>query len=311
MSTFRIAFGTALRCIIAIALLLLVLRYVDWQQLIETLSRARPWDVLGAALAYSSISVLEALRLKLVVAPTRISIAHGFRIQVIASAFANVTPGLIGGDAYKLARLGSEGHAVMPLSLRLIWLRISGLVVVLVGAGVAFLVSPDLANIFTGWAAAALTPGRLFALAAIVSVGTAIVVFAAAPRLRRVLRIHPPAMDAFSVSGVVFTSVCVLMLRVVVLVLLCRSVVFEVDLAGALLIATCSTLASVLPISIAGAGVREGVIVLLLTALAATYEQSVAVALLGRLLMICQGLVGVAWWFLQRKLDYSSPIRFT
>jgi glycosyltransferase 2 family protein len=237
--------------------------------------------------------------------------AHGFRIQVIASAFANVTPGLIGGDAYKLARLGTEGHAVIPLSLRLIWLRILGLLVVVVGAGVALVLNPDLADIFGAWASAALTHVRLFTLAAIVSVSAVVLVLAAARPLRRILRVHRPELGAAAGSGVVLASVCILMLRVVVLLCLCRSVGFEVDVAGALLVATCSTLASVLPISIAGAGVREGVIVLLLTALTASYEQSVAIALLGRLLMICQGLVGVAWWFLQRRLDHSSPTRFT
>ena len=299
-SSYRTAFGIGLRCAIAIALLFLVLRYLDGQQLILTLSRSNPRDILGAVVAYSSISVFEALRLKFVVAPSRISIGHGFRLQVIASAFANVTPGQIGGDAYKVARLGTEGHAVIPLSVRLIWLRILSFLLVVVGAAVAIVFNPQLVETFSAWVASELTRSGLLWLGTIASVGFGILVSVTARSLRRIWRACVPSLDAFALLELGLASASILILRVVVLRLLCRSVGFEVDVLGGLLVATCSVLASVLPISIAGAGVREGVIVLLLTTLTASYEQSVAVALMGRLLMICQGAVGVGWWFVQR-----------
>ena len=60
-------------------------------------------------------------------------------------------------------------------------------------------------------------------------------------------------------------------------------------------------------ISIAGLGVREGLVVFGLTSLAVSYEDAVLVAFLGRAFIILISIVGGAWLVVTAKPGAAAP----
>jgi glycosyltransferase 2 family protein len=288
--------ATTLRSVTAIVLLYSIVRFVDWSTLGGALYHLHPTHLFAALAAFVAISLCEAWRLRVAMPPGALSFGYAFKLHIIGSAFANVTPAQIGGDAYKAARLGSEGHDVFTLSVLLVSLRSLGFVVMVIGACVAL--AFDSAGID------ALGIGQLerygpLAAACVVLLVLSIGFLLARGPLRNYWLRRPIIATRDLVTVVAITG-AMLFLRACVMLFVCRSVGVETGLQSAMLVATLSLLATWLPISIAGAGVREGVIVILLTQVGANYEQSFAVALVGRLFMICQGLAGVAWWMVQR-----------
>jgi uncharacterized membrane protein YbhN (UPF0104 family) len=296
--------GRALRIAVAAILTVLIFAYVDWPGLRAALRSVQLPAVAAATAAFAGISILEAIRLRLVLRPRALPLLHAFKLHLIGSAFANVTPAQLGGDAYKIVRLGREGHELVPLSVRIASLRVLSIGIVAIVAGVTLVLNrdrfPDLLHFVDA------SPGLFGWLGLLLLAGAAAGVWRARGPLRRYLLRQQLKPDAGTVASLAVVSTTMLALRGVTLFFLCWSVALPIDATDALLVTSLAMLAAVVPISVAGIGIREGVIIGLLTTLSASYEQALTVALLGRALMIALGLAGICWWLVETRI--GQPI---
>jgi uncharacterized membrane protein YbhN (UPF0104 family) len=287
------------RVIAAALLVVLIVRLVDWRAASEALAGLDTGACLGAAAATMLISLLEALRLKLMFSESSIRYRDAVELQVVGSAFGNITPAQVGSDVFKATRLADAGYKPATLAVRLLMLRFFAVVVLAIGAciGFGFNASALLEPIVAGIAMPPVWP----------YVGATGIVVAGSYLARRYLglvREHWPG--ASRTSAVVLVSFGMLLPRTAVLLLLCRAVAVDLPITGALFIATCSILAMLAPISVAGLGVREGVIVVCLAAFGAGSGAGAVVAVLGRLLMLAQSMVGATWWLLTQLRRRTS-----
>lgn len=301
MLTTARAWAAILRLATAAALVALIFAYVDWTDLARTLAAIRPTAAASAVVCFAAVSVLEAVRLQLVLTPSAPSFFAALRLQVIGSAFGNVTPAQLGGDAYRILRLGQEGRRLVPVSVRIGGLRVISLIVVMMAAAVTLLVDATaLTAVLDGQAASRFASTRLSWMALWLTLVLLILgaVWACRSRgsLRRQARELSAGLSGTSVAWIVLVSLLMVALRSATIWFLCQSMNLSVSPAQALLVTCLTTLATAIPLTVAGVGIREGVLVALLTALAASYEQAVGVALLSRLIMVAQGLIGVGWW---------------
>ncbi len=290
----------ALRLITAVVLIALILRYVDWPELINTMLRLRLPEAAAAVAAFAAVSLVEAQRLRQVLTPRQIPYAVALKIHVIGSAPANVTPAQIGGDAYRIFRLGGGDFDLLTISARIALLRVLGVLLVVPVAAVALTASaPLLALLRSGLSRWLTAEPAWWLLALLLAAATAGLWLSA--RLARRYAGLLSGIGPTTVARLLLASLLMLALRSATIALLCRSLGLGTSLTDALLVTCLAILATALPISIAGIGVREGAIVGLLTAIGAGYEESVGVALLSRLLMVALGLLGVGWWLLERR----------
>jgi uncharacterized protein (TIRG00374 family) len=216
---------------------------------------------------------------------------------------SNVLPTTIGGDVLRVSRLSRENGESTTSFASVVLERLTGWLVLPVITLVGFLVNPGLRELGSATeVAVALAGGTLVALLLVfVSVashqfGTRVAGsdgwrrFAAALHLgMERLRRHPAA--AFHVLAVGFAYQLVL---VIAALMAAKAVGMSVAVGPTALLAffPAVLIAQVLPISIAGLGVREGAFVLFLTPLGVRTEQAIALGLLLYLLNVGVSLLG-------------------
>ena len=216
---------------------------------------------------------------------------------------SNVLPTTIGGDVLRVSRLSRENGESTTSFASVVLERLTGWLVLPVITLVGFLVNPGLRHLGSATEVAiALSCGTLVALVAVLfSVASrrfgsrvagsdgwrrfASAVHLGMERLRR----HPAA--AFNVLAVGFAYQLVL---VIAALMAAKAVGMSVAVGPTALLAffPAVLIAQVLPISIAGLGVREGAFVLFLTPLGIPTEQDVALGLLLYLLNVGVSLLG-------------------
>jgi uncharacterized protein (TIRG00374 family) len=216
---------------------------------------------------------------------------------------SNVLPTTIGGDVLRVSRLSRENGESTTSFASVVLERLTGWLVLPVITLVGFLVNPGLRELGSATeVAVALAGGTLIALLLVfVSVAShqfgARVAdsdgwrrFAAALHLgMERLRRHPGA--AFHVLAVGFAYQLVLVFAAL---MAAKAVGMSVAVGPTALLAffPAVLIAQVLPISIAGLGVREGAFVLFLTPLGVRTEQAIALGLLLYLLNVGVSLLG-------------------
>ncbi|MEQ8857299.1 MAG: lysylphosphatidylglycerol synthase domain-containing protein [Pseudomonadales bacterium] len=296
--------GTALRALTALVLVAIILHQVDWPVLGATLSNLQPLAAAAAMASFAAVSLLEALRLLLVMRPNALTFLAALRLQVIGSAPGNVTPAQIGGDAYRIHRLNAEGLELIPTSARLATLRMLSLAIVATAATTLPLLDRTLITGALSFEPGLATGPGTYTAYAVACVGLILIVallWRVRSRVRGLIDRLGPAIRATTVAQLLIVTALMLMLRGLCLLLLSRCVGLDVTQAQALLVTCLAILATVMPVSVAGIGIREGVIVALLTTYTGSYEGSVGVAILSRGLMIAQACLGVGWWLGERR----------
>ena len=216
---------------------------------------------------------------------------------------SNVLPTTIGGDVLRVSRLSRENGESTTSFASVVLERLTGWLVLPVITLVGFLVNPGLRQLGSATEVAfALSCGTLVALVTVLlSVAShrfgsrvagsggwrrfASAVHLGMERLRR----HPAA--AFNVLVVGFAYQLVL---VIAALMAAKAVGMSVAVGPTALLAffPAVLIAQVLPISIAGLGVREGAFVLFLTPLGVPTEQAIALGLLLYLLNVGVSLLG-------------------
>ena len=260
-----------------------------------------------ALLSFLSIAALEMMRLRVVLTPFGLRWTQLVRLHVIGAFFGNFLPGQLGADLYKVVVLRPFDQSVArPLTLVLL-LRAIGLAVLLAAVLLGLpIYGPALLQ-----QGLSLRPGLgVPVLAAIGATAIVVTLALSRPRFRRVLaeraarfssraREASLALTGRNVAVLVGLSMLVLVARALVVYFLAAAVGSTLPLADAVFVVALATLITLVPISFAGWGLREGAVTLLLVQLALTYEEAVLVALTGRAFLLLLSAAGGIWLALE------------
>jgi glycosyltransferase 2 family protein len=301
----RTAWIRALRLVVSVGLLVLLVTKIDFQDLVpgnRSLPGTLAFLLAGIALMTGSIvlaawrwqKVLEAFE---VTVPLRQLVSHYFAGQFVG----NVLPSTVGGDVLRVSRVARDVGARDTAFASVVIERLTGFVALPLLVLVGFLIRPDLFGESNAWIALTAAAGTVVILGVILFV-------AGHPSLAGRFKDHENWMRYI---GAVHVGVdrlrraprdagTVLAAAVAYQLVVVASVYCAVHTIGLLTIPNGAVLAyvpavaivQVLPISVGGLGIREGLLALLFHPLGAETGQAVGVGLLWYALMLISSLPG-------------------
>ncbi len=228
--------------------------------------------------------------------PLRVLVSHYFAGQFVGNAL----PSTIGGDvlrvswATKTTGSGQVGFASVVLE------RLTGFVVLPVIAVLGFLLRPSLLDVDHAWIA--------LAISGVTFVALLVILFAAAhPRLAGRFRDHENWMRFIGsvhvgvdrlrrqprlAAGLLGAAFVYQASTVLVVYFAVRTLGVDLPIAAIIAFAPAVAMAQVLPLSLSGLGVREGLLVILLHPLGVSTGRAVAIGLLWYAMMLVVSLAG-------------------
>jgi glycosyltransferase 2 family protein len=295
--------GLGLRMVVSAVLLAILVSRIDFEGAFPKHGHLSTIVFFALAVLTATIGiVLSAWRWQRVLAafgspvPLRSLTGHYFAGQFVG----NVLPSTIGGDVLRVSRsaknVGSSETAFAAVALE----RLSGFVALPIICLFGFLVDPSLLESSTAWVALLVSGITLAALAAIV-------VLAAHPRMAGRFREHENWMRFIGATHVgveriradpraAVSILATAMIYQVSVVLTVGFVVLALDapvpVGAVIAFVPVVAMAQVLPISLSGLGVREGMFVLLLHPLGVPNGQAIGIGLLWYLTMLLVSLLG-------------------
>lgn len=301
--------GFWFRLVMGLGLLLFLFRQVDWPKVREVLQRANPVAVGLVLLIFVVVLGISSLRWRTLLRTHQIDLTLGdlYKLNMVSWFFTNFLPTTTGGDAVR-AYFAAKRTGRTPEVL-------SSVVIELVSGGIALLSIGLLALPFN---LDLIEPAWLMSLAMPVTLlGILILCIPAVlwgawrlylalqrrwmagqslPRLvvrglwgidefRRVLRGYRTHWRPLVLC--LFLSECMHLLTVVGYFIIYRSVGIPVEFLRAAFLLPVTDLASMIPLSINGLGIRELVTVFLLVPVGLSPSETVAAVLLWRLCFLC------------------------
>lgn len=285
------------RLAVTVVLLALILGRVDWEILLQRSLDLSGYAVLLAFLSFLLIAAGEIARMKVTLVAFEFGWTDFMRIHLIGSFFASFLPGQVGADLYRVHSLSRiDGTPDRPVALVLL-IRVVGFTVLVAAAflGIALQEKEFWTMLTPRGAGPALAIVFLVTMLGTLAVSTQ-------PRLRdrlatfrRRSREAARAVTNRQVLSLIVLSVFVLEMRVLVTFFLVLGTSSTLSLDEALLTVTLATLVTLIPISFAGIGLREGAMTALLVYFQVPYEEAVLVAVIGRVFIVLLALTGGFW----------------
>ncbi len=320
MSTNARRLRAALQLLVGAALLAWLLVSVSWSELRTTLASASPPLMIAACALYYLGVILSCwkwgtlLRLD----GLHLSFARLFRWYLIGAFASNYLPTEIGGDLGRVLIAGRATGRPLVVARSILAERASGLLFMLALAWAGLAVVLGQAALALALVPVALVVAMLATLAARQASA-----FPFAPLLVRLWQRLPASLrqavceSAVALRGYLrwpaaLSLVAALSLAFQILAgagmwLNLAAVGATLPLVIVVLSAAIMGVAGLLPITLNGWGVREGLFVALLTPFGATAGQALAAALLGRALLLLVTLPGALLLLLERRSPAPQP----
>jgi uncharacterized membrane protein YbhN (UPF0104 family) len=263
----------ALRILVSAALLGAVLAYADVGEIAQAV-RDGEWGWFVVALGLMAVCVvLGALRWWLLLegAGIHVPARHSIRPFAISFVLNLLLPTAIAGDALRTWVVGRESGRLLGAATATIVDKLTALTCLFVVAWAAYVVDrdavPDAVVVVFAWLTAGLVAGA--ALAALAAAGVRPILHRLPERAALMIRESWRMLRGWAGSRQLVASVVVLGLAyqalvVVVLVLAAKTVGVDLAFALAAVSAAIVLLATLIPVSVGGLGIREGGFVLLL-----------------------------------------------
>lgn len=307
----RSGLGFLLKAAISVALLVFLLRRVDGAELAAQLRQLDAALLLAALLIYLPAIPLQALRLSGVAGPAAaLRFPPALAITWIGYAFGQLLPSQIGGDPFRVWYLGKQGIRLRQGFMIVLADRVLGFIAMfmLLAAGLPWLfgltADPLLRGFalalvlagFSAWqgvvwfdrlAGALLPKGWLARLPALP--------LEAAGFLRQGTCRWRPAIRGFGLSLLAHLA------QASMAWLLAHALGLEIGLLALLILMPLANIATFLPVSIAGWGLREAVLVPALALLGLPAESALALSILIGLAQLAAALPGLAIWLALRR----------
>ncbi|MCW3017273.1 MAG: hypothetical protein JWO02_4365 [Solirubrobacterales bacterium] len=297
----RAAGSLAFRGIVTLALLVIVFSHLDWSSIDEKVRTGHPTWGLLSVVAVAAALVVGALRWDRLLRASGIALPRRELYRIYATTcFANAfLPTSVGGDVARPLMVSRRGPLLVRAAVTVLLERLAALLALLLLAWTGTALEPD-----------AVSTGALTALA-VVSTGLVVValLIAIGPSpVRRLVRAAVPTrfaghldevaavLSAFRRPGVVWPvlllSTVFQALVTIQLVLLAKIIGVELPFGLAAVALALVTLATLLPISIGGFGVREGSYVVVLAGGGIGRTDAVLISLLSVLVLFLATLPG-------------------
>jgi glycosyltransferase 2 family protein len=272
--TRRLAGSRWLRLLVTVGLLAVVASHIRWSTMGTRIAHGRPGDFL-IALALVAVSlVIGMARWRALLGALRVELALGrlARIYVIAEFSGSFLPATVGSDVTRTLLVARRGPSLVPTILSVVLDRAGGFFGLIAMAWIASAFDPSAvphhARTFLLWVTFVLVVAALLGMA-LLRRGAALIerltprrLLGPAQRYRGLLNeriLHLPLLFVVGVTSLVFQALIALEL-----VFLARAIGVDLPYSTAAVSLALVTVATLLPISIGGFGVREGTYVLLL-----------------------------------------------
>lgn len=275
------------------------------------------WGAL-ALLVVALLFLVAALRWHIYARALNISLGIGvaFRLYLIGQFFGQILPAGVGGDAVRVWLLARRGVAVGPSVSSVVLERLTGLLGILIL--IAVLLPLTFTYVDESWERLAIVLLLAIAAAGI----SAIVGLSFVPRLitkwRQVAMISKLADVASEARraglmpkpalSVLALSLFMHLLAVLTVYILAQGLDMEITPLACLALVPVVLLLSTLPISVAGWGVRENVMVAALAFAGAESSEALALSILFGLALLALSLVGAVVWLIQGRADSRRPM---
>ena len=306
----------AAKVAVTACLLVYVLRKVD---IAPVLAQIRTVDRQWAAVALAVMSmqlVVVSWRWYLVnqLVSARMRFEQVFRLMLIGQFFNQVLPSAVGGDAVRAWLASREGVSLGRAITGVVCDRAIGLIVLVLVISCAFLVLP-------GIAAGRLPASELFQIIAAAGMLGLAALFFIGDGIARLLMRHRLTESVgrlvqdlrkvlysggTSIAVIGLASGCQLLL-VLAIYASAKGMNVELDFGAALLVIPAIMLVSMIPISFAGWGVREGAMIFGLGLLGIAATQALAISVVFGLLQIIIGLPGGVLWLTRSSAARETP----
>ena len=281
----------------------------DPERLVENLTSVNPWGLVIAVLMLACLSLVQALRWSLIIRAIGSTIRYrdAFLNVLIGIFFNQALPSSIGGDAIRIWRVYRLGIGVVPAVHSVALDRITALLalVFMAGAGMP-LVFSRLGDNPERWGVPVLVVGGLTAF-------TMLFLFDRIPggfmNWRPLKAISGLSADARRVLlrpttaiPILVISTCMHSVAALAVYVIAQAMELPVQVLDCLILVPPVILFSILPISIAGWGVREGAMVTAFAFIGIGYDEAFALSVLFGLVIMVTGVPGgILWLFYGSK----------
>lgn len=257
-----------------VALLAIVASNIHWSTMGKRIAHGNPGDFLLALALVAGSLVIGMIRWRALLGALHVELAPGrlVRIYEIAEFSGSFLPATVGSDVTRTLLVTRRGPSLVPTILSVILDRAGGLCGLIGMAWVASAFDPSAvphhAHTFLLWVTIVLLAGALLGVSALrrgASLFERVTprrLLEPVQRYRGLLNeriLHPPLLLVLAVTSLAFQALIALEL-----VFLGRAIGVDLPYSTAAVSLALVTIATLLPISIGGFGVREGTYVLLL-----------------------------------------------
>jgi len=312
--TWRRKLMVAVRALVVVIIYVIILRNVNLTGVAARLNTATAWAfAAGVVLLLGQAGLCTARwRLLLESASVRPGFADSYRVFLEGSFFNQALPSTIGGDAWRVVRWHAAGVSLRAAAASVLMDRISGAMGAAILAILASLVlsrhgvDAQLTLFIFCLGALAIAGGVTF----IVMIGRRVLPF------RRFTRIHGEiaklqgslVRDRRFLASLLY-SIAGHCLSVIAVFLTARSLGVDLSLLLIVSVTACVLLVIMIPISLAGWGMREASFIALLVPLGVNSQDGLLIGILFGLICLVSALPGGLTFLAGRKAVYHESER--
>jgi len=309
----------AIKVLLGLGLLMGLTAFVDYDRLVASIVTANRQLLWVAFLLFSAQGIFESSRLKIVYASFNIGFLDGVRLFFIGMFFGNFMPGPIGADIYQVYHMHTIRPGLLtPVSLSL-FLRLTGLFINILLAVIALsLGTQTLMNATSihpddlalpGWIVFVILSALLLMAMLIASSWGRSQLRSLYEKICGVLRGFFDLVKSFTFNqhvSLIVLGVFVVLSRVASFYILVQAFGSSIGGLDVMLIVTFTALASLVPISIGGLGVREISLTALFIAFGIAPPEAVAISLVSRCFIWILSLAGGVWLILNKTRSRAN-----
>jgi len=270
-------FKTAIQLLLTVAALAIVLSKTDTNRLASLIGHANPWHLLGAILFFNISKIVNAVRLNrfFTAIGLQLSAWYNLKLYYLGMFYNLFLPGGIGGDGYKIYVLKkNHGLTVINIFNAVFWDRVSGIFALIFLS--ALLIIPS--------SFAALYPGEILWIWVIAGVAYPL-------SLLLTWLFYRQFMPVFLITA--FESLVIQATQVIsawFILMAMSATAHQIDYLAIFLI---SSVATILPLTVGGAGAREVTFFYALNHLGLDVNTGIALSLIFFAISAISSLVGI------------------
>jgi glycosyltransferase 2 family protein len=300
---------TALKALASIGLLALALRGIDTVAIRTHLADADPWTIAVAIALMTGISAMQAERWRIVLncLGRDLHFVLAWKLVLIGYFFNQTLPSTVGGDAFRVWGAYRNGIRVGDAISSVIIDRVAALtsLLLMIVLGLPWLF--ELITIASArWIVMLVLVGGMLGMVLLLSLGR----FASLlGRWRPTRLLLPVATGARAVFGSGTATTQIVLLTIVgyaiasyAVHLLAQGLAIRLGFGDALLLIPLVTLVTVLPVSIAGWGLRESAMVVALGLIGVPAAAAFSLSVLYGLVVMASGVPGGVIWLMMRRV---------